>query len=387
MTDKPLKLAALSSFGLEAVVADELRELGFSDLYNENGRVHFPGNFADIAKCCINLRCADRVVLTFGSFEAHDFGELFEGVKSLPWEEIIPPDAVMHIVGKSVKSKLHSVPDCQAITKKAMIDAMRRKYRGREFNETGPLYKIEVSMLKDIATFTIDPCGAGLHKRGYRTSGGIAPLRETLAASIIRLSRWNGSRVLADPFCGSGTIAIEAAMAARKIAPGLNRNFSAEDWPQIPEKIWIAAREEARSNIIESDLEIFASDIDFYAVKNAEANAVAAGVDKNIAFQKKPVSEFSSKKKFGCVITNPPYGERLGDKESTEEVYRELAEKLPRLDTWSFFILSSHEEFGKVFGRMPDKNRKLYNGKIKCWLNMYHGPLPPRRKKDESEDT
>jgi putative N6-adenine-specific DNA methylase len=381
-----LKLAALSSFGLESIVSDELKERGYRPDAVIDGRVYFSGDYKSIADCNINLRCADRVVMSVVSFRAEDFGELYDRTRAFPWHEIIPADGIMHVIGKSVKSILHSVPDCQSIVKKAIVDSMREKYSLNRFAEDGPLYKIEISIKKDEAEITIDTSGDGLHKRGYRPFSSGAPLRETTAASIIRLSRWNINRVLADPFCGSGTIPIEAAMAARHIPPGLNREFAAEGWPQIPKKVWADAREQGRQGILNVKPEIFASDIEFRAVKNAGVNAAAAGVENDIIFQKKPVSEFSSSKKFGCMITNPPWGDRLGELREAEALYRELASKLPKLDSWSLFILSSHENFGKVFGTKPDKNRKLYNGKIKAYLNMYLGPLPPRPGREPAAD-
>lgn len=374
-----INIAALTSFGVESIAADEIRELGYSDLTIENGRIRLSGDLTDVARLNINLRCSDRVVISFGSFMAEDFGELFEGVKALPWEEFIPPDAEIHVTGKSVKSQLHSVPDCQSLTKKAIVEALKRRHNIERFPETGPRFRVEISMLKDKAELTIDTSGDGLHRRGYRPLRVAAPLRETLAACIIRLSRWDPSRPLADPFCGSGTIPIEAAMLARKIPPGLNRTFASESWPQIPEQIWKEERDRAASEITDTPCDISASDIDYFAVSAAQSSAVTAGVDKNIVFQKKPVAEFSTKKKYGCIITNPPYGERLGDRKGAEALYRELSEKLPRLDTWSLFILSSHQDFASVFRKKPDKNRKLYNGKIKCFLNMYLGPLPPKK--------
>lgn len=373
-------LIATSAFGLEAVVASELRELGYSDLKTEDGKVIFTGDDPDIARCNLWLRCADRVLIKMAEFRATDFEELYQGTLAVQWEKLVPENGVMHVTGKSIRSKLYSVPDCQSIVKKAVIEAMKRKYSRTLFAETGPVYKIEVSILKDIATLTVDTSGDGLHKRGYGETRGEAPLRETLAAALVRLSRWDPSRMLVDPLCGSGTIAIEAALIGSNTAPGLKRTFVAETWPSIPKKIWTAMREEAAKKIVDRPLEIYASDMDLTVFRQAVENADRAGAAKMITFQKKPIEEFSSKKKFGCIICNPPYGERLGTKESTEKLYKIMGQVFSKLDMWSFFILTSHPEFQKYFGSKATKNRKLYNGKIKCYFYQYFGPLPKRRK-------
>jgi putative N6-adenine-specific DNA methylase len=371
-------LIATSAFGLESVVASELKELGYSDIKTEDGKVIFTGDDIDIVRCNLWLRCADRVLIRFAEFKATDFEQLFQGAFAVRWEKLIPENGVMHVTGKSIRSKLYSVPDCQSIVKKAVVEAMKRKYNRRLFSETGPVYKIEISLLKDIASITVDTSGDGLHKRGYGESRGEAPLRETLAAALVKLSRWDASRLLADPLCGSGTIAIEAALIGQNIAPGLKRTFVAETWPSMPKKIWQAMRDEAAGNVTDRPLEIFASDMEVSAFRQAVVNAERAGVSKSITFQKKPIEEFSSKKKYGCVITNPPYGERLGTKESTEALYRSMGEIFSKFDSWSFFILTSHSEFQKYFGKEATKNRKLYNGKIKCYFYQYFGPLPEK---------
>lgn len=376
-------LIATTSFGLEAVAAEELRSLGYQDLSINNGRVEFSGDDCDIARCNIWLRCAERLLLKMAEFPARDFEELFQGALAIPWEKFIPENGKMHVVGKSVRSKLFSVPDCQSIVKKAVIEAMKRKYRGSLFPEDGPLYKIEIALLNDTATITVDTSGAGLHKRGYRQGRGEAPLRETLAAAMVMLSRWTPDRILADPLCGSGTIPIEAALIGRNIAPGLKRKFAAEDWPGIPKKIWKALRDEAAEAVREIPLIIFASDSDKRVFKKARDNAESAGVLENIIFQKKPVGELSSRKKFGCIVCNPPYGGRIGDRRQAEEIYRAMGNVFTNLDTWSYFILSAHQEFEKYFGKKASKNRKLYNGKIKCYLYQYYGPLPGRGRFDQ----
>lgn len=372
-------ITATCSFGIESVLADELKKLGHEELKVENGRITFPGDDEDIARCNIWLRTADRVLIQMAQFPAKDFEELFQGTKAVPWEEFIPVDGVMHITGKSVKSTLHSVPDCQAIVKKAVVESMKRKYKRDWFEESGPVYRIEVALLKDVATLSIDTSGAGLHKRGYRQDAGEAPLRETLAAALVLMSRWNPSRIFADPLAGSGTIAIEAAMIGRNQPPGMNREFAAENWPHIDKKIWESIRVEAMESLHTDEFTVFASDPDWRVFKKARENALHAGVAEYITFQKKPVEEFGSRKKYGCIVTNPPYGERIGERREVESLYRTMGDVFLKLDTWSFFILTAHEEFQKFFGKKAHRNRKLYNGKIKCYLYQYLGPLPPKR--------
>jgi putative N6-adenine-specific DNA methylase len=318
--------------------------------------------------------------MRMAEFKAVDFEELYQGALAVPWEKMIPENGVMHVTGKSIRSKLYSVPDCQSIVKKAVIEAMKRKYDRTMFSETGPVYKIEIALLKDTASITVDTSGDGLHKRGYGQTRGEAPLRETLAAALVKLSRWEPSRILVDPLCGSGTIGIEAALIGSNTAPGLKRAFVAESWQTIPKKIWDTAREEAAQKIADRQLEIFASDVDSVMFRQAVENAERAGIAKMITFQKKPIEEFSSKKKYGCVICNPPYGERLGTKESTEKLYKTMGQIFSKLDTWSYFILTSHPDFQNYFGKEATKNRKLYNGKIKCYFYQYFGPLPKRKK-------
>lgn len=373
-------LIATATFGLESIVAKELEDLGYDELEVENGKVTFRGDESDIALCNIWLRTADRVLIKMGEFKAESFEELFQGTKAIEWGEFIPEDGKMHVVGKSIKSKLFSVPDCQSIVKKAVVEKMKEHYRRDWFEEDGPVYKIEVALLKDIVTLTIDTSGAGLHKRGYRELAGEAPLKETLAAALVLLSRWEPSRVLADPFCGSGTIAIEAALIGKNIAPGLNRSFVSETWPQIPKEIWDEVREFARKRISREDFRILASDIDGNILKTARENAAKAGVGDLIAFQKLPMQEFSSKKRYGCIICNPPYGERLGELKEVEALYKDMGRVFKELEDWSFFVLTSHPDFQKLYGKKATKNRKLFNGRIQCYYYQYFGPLPPKRK-------
>ena len=408
-------IIATSTFGLESVVAYELRSLGYSNLVTENGKISFEGDERDIARCNVWLRTADRVLIEIAKFRAEDFEELFQGTLKIKWEEIIPLKGKMHIIGKSIKSKLFSVKDCQATVKKAVVEAMKRKYKVVHFEESGPVYKIEAALLKDIVTLTIDTTGAGLHRRGYRKDTGEAPLRETLAAGLVMLSRWNpsvpGARVapssgkatgappscspcsqgrfpgvtsdkqsitsgiypvLADPFCGSGTIPIEAAMIGKNIAPGLKRTFASEEWHQIPGNIWDEVRSDASALVKDSDFRILASDVDGYVLKKARTNAQNAGVADCIAFQKLPVSDFRSGKRHGYIICNPPYGERVGDVKDVEEIYCAMGETFLQLDSWSFFILTAHSDFERFFGKRASSNRKLFNGDIRCYYYQYH---------------
>ena len=367
-------IIATSTFGLESVVARELRSLGYDNMTVENGRITFAGDEKDIARCNIWLRTADRVLIRVADFEARDFEELFQGTRDIGWDKMIPVDAKMHVIGRSVNSKLSSVKDCQSIVKKAVIEAMKERHAIDRFPETGPLYRIEVSLLKDRATLTLDTTGQGLHKRGYREGAGEAPLRENLAAALVLLSRWSPDRILADPFCGSGTIPIEAAMIGRNIAPGLKRSFASEGWPQVSRHIWDAARKEAEININDAAFRILASDNDFRVLKKARENAEKAGVGDCVVFQKLSFEEFRSRKKYGFIISNPPYGERMGDSKEIERIYKKMGEVFSGLDLWTFFILSAHPQFQTLFGKRAVKNRKLYNGGIKCYLYEYPGP-------------
>ena len=371
-------LIATSTFGLEAVVAGELKELGYDNLKLENGKVTFCGDEMDIVTCNLWLRTADRVLIKMAEFKAESFEELFQGALSVDWGNIMPEDAFMHVTGKSIKSKLHSVPDCQSIVKKAVVEAMKKKYNRERFHETGVEYKIEVGILKDRVTLTLDTSGEALHKRGYRENSGGAPIKETLAAALVLLSKWKPSQILADPMCGSGTIAIEAALIAKNMAPGLNRSFVSEKWGIIPHSLWQDLRKHAQNSINSNNFRILASDIDGRVVKTARANAKKAGVEDYIAFQKMPLQKFSSSKKYGFIISNPPYGERLGEKKEVENLYKDMGEVFSRLGNWSYFIITAHTEFEKYFGRKSHKNRKLYNGRLKCYYYQYFGERDKR---------
>lgn len=380
-----MELIATATFGLESIVANELKKLGYEDLVVENGRVLFHGDPSAICRTNLWLRTADRVRLKVGEFRAETFEELFEKTKALPWAELLPANAEFPVEGKSIKSTLFSVPDCQAIVKKAVVESMKKKYKVDWFSEDGPLFKIEVALLKDVATLTIDTSGPGLHKRGYRDLNSPAPLKETLAAAMIFLSKWYPDTTLIDPFCGSGTIPIEAALMGSNTAPGSKRSFISEGWSLIPQKLWDEARQEANDLKQEIEMDILGYDIDYHAVKLARENAVKAGVGDAIHFQQQPLSVLSSKKKYGKIICNPPYGERLGEKEEVEKLYQEIGKVFKNLDSWSFYVLTSHEGFEKLYGKSASKKRKLYNGNIKVDYYQYYGPRPKRPRKTSIE--
>ncbi|MGI6365498.1 MAG: THUMP domain-containing class I SAM-dependent RNA methyltransferase [Bacillota bacterium] len=379
-----VRLIATAAFGLEAVVARELKDLGFADQAVENGRVLFKSDLAGIAKANLWLRSADRVQLLMGEFEARSFEELFEKTKALPWEDWIPLQGEFPVQGKSVKSQLHSVPDCQAIVKKAVVERLKQKYKVQWFEETGPRYSIQVALLKDRVTLTVDTSGAGLHKRGYREGAGEAPIKETLAAALVQLSHWRPGRLLLDPLCGSGTVLIEAALLGDNIAPGLTRRFAAEDWPVLGRSLWTDARAEASAQIQDNPLELQGSDIDGRVLALARSNADNAGVGDKIHFQRRALGEVRSSRKYGCVITNPPYGERLEDADNVQKLYQEMGRIFAPWDTWSIYVLTSSRDFEKHFGRRADRKRKLYNGRIQCDYYQFIGPPPPRPKEDEN---
>ena len=364
-------LIATATFGLEGVLAKELKALGYEDVKVDTSKVHFKGDEMDIAIANIHLRTADRVLINMGEFEARSFEELFQGTKKINWSRIIPVNGVMHVVGKSVKSTLHSVPDCQSIVKKAIITSMSEAYGVSEFKENGPIYKIEVAILKDKVTLTIDTSGEGLHKRGYRKDSGAAPLKETLAAAMVLLSRYNEKYELVDPFCGSGTILIEAAMIINNIAPGLNRTFVCEEWPSMSGNIFNIVREGARKSIKPKNIKFKGYDIDTWVLRTAQANALKAGVSDFIEFNKRDARAFHEDNKYGFVITNPPYGERLGDKGQIMSLYRDFGFIKKHYNKWEYNILTSYEGFEKAFGLKSSKNRKLYNGKLKCYYYQY----------------
>ena len=372
-----IEIIATATFGLEAIVADELRRLGYDGLKVDTGRVTFRSDLEGLCRANMWLRASDRVRLKVGEFRAESFEELFEGTKALPWHLWIPEEGTFPVEGKSIKSKLFSVPDCQAIVKKAVVESLKKKYHCQWFEEKGPVFKIEIALLNDVATLTIDTSGPGLHKRGYRESATAAPLKETLGAAMVYLSKWKPEITLVDPFCGSGTILIEAALIGRNIAPGILREFASEKWPVIPHALWNRAREEARDTANHTEkMDIIGYDADARAAAMARSYSQRAGVDDTIHLQQQPVSELSSKKKFGKIICNPPYGERLSDKKEVEELYREMGRVFRKLDTWSYYVLTSNRKFEALFGRRATKKRKLYNGNIRVDLYQYYGPSP-----------
>ncbi|NLU10505.1 MAG: class I SAM-dependent RNA methyltransferase [Tepidanaerobacter acetatoxydans] len=370
----PIKLIAPTLFGIESVTANELKRLGYSNVTVEDGRVTFIGDKQAICRSNLWIRSAERILVKIGEFSATTYDELFENTKSLPWDEWIPEDGAFPVKGYSLKSKLYSVPDCQSIIKKAVVEKLKNKYKKSWFDETGPLYQIQFSLMKDKVTLMIDTSGPGLHKRGYREKANIAPLRETLAAAMILLSRWRSDRPLLDPFCGSGTIPIEAALIGANIAPGLDREFVSQGWPQIPKKMWWDARNEAHSLIKKEKLEIRGSDIDKESVKLSKENAYKANVDEYITFENVAVKAIKPFGDYGCIICNPPYGERMGEKHEVEQIYKQMGKAFKQFDTWSKYILTPHEDFQNHFGKIADKNRKLYNGMIKCYYYQYFGP-------------
>lgn len=370
-------IIATTTFGLEALVKKELEDLGYKDLKVSDGKIELQGEAKDIAILNIHLRCAERVLIKVGQFKAYTFDELFEKTKALPWENIIPADGEFPVNGKSVKSKLFSISDCQSIVKKAIVERLRQVYNVDWFEETGSLYKIEISMFKDIATITMDTSGEGLHKRGYRGRAGDAPIKETLAAAMVKLSYWNPSRVLYDPFCGSGTILIEAAMIGRNIAPGIDREFVSQKWKIIGEDVYKEVRRDAL-NAIDNDIELnlIGSDIDKWAIDRAMDNAENIGVFDDIKFSQVDMRQVRLEDNYGVVITNPPYGERMGEKKEIELLYKDFGTKFRRLKTWSIYLLTSYEQFETLYGKKADRKRKLYNGRIKVDYYQFYGPRP-----------
>lgn len=371
---------ATTTFGLEATVKREIIKLGFDITSSSDGRIDFKGDISAIPKANLWLRSADRLLLRIGGFEALTFDELFEKTKALPWADWIPANGKFTVIGKSVKSKLFSVSDCQSIVKKAVVEKLKQTYKTEWFKETGAEYKIQVGLLRDIATLVIDTTGPGLHKRGYRPDAVAAPIKETLAAAMIELSYWRKDRILLDPFCGSGTIAIEAAMMAKNMAPGLMRSFVSEKWEQIDRQVWKDARAEAY-DAIDKDFtpEIYASDIDPNAIELAKHSAAMAGVEDCIRFETVDVRDATLPGKYGVVITNPPYGERIGSIEEIRGLYKYMRGLFDEDKTWSFYIITSDEEFEKIYGKKAGAKRKLFNGMMKTDYYQYYGDKPPKK--------
>ena len=377
-----MELIAPCHFGLEAVLKREIQNLGYEISAVEDGRVTFIGDAEAICRANVFLRTAERVLLKVGSFRAGTFDELFEQTKALPWEKYIPKDGKFWVAkAASVKSKLFSTSDIQSIMKKAIVSRLGSRYHVVWFEEDGASYPIRVFLMKDTVTVGIDTSGVSLHKRGYRQVSGKAPITETLAAALIMLTPWNRDRILVDPFCGSGTFPIEAAMMAADIAPGMNRSFTAEEWTNfIPRKLWYETIDEA-NDMVRDDIEVDIQgyDIDKSVIRTARENAEKAGVGHLIHFQERAVKDLRHPKKYGFIITNPPYGERLEEKENLPGLYREFGESFRKLDSWSAYMITSYDEAQKYFGRTADKNRKIYNGMLKTYFYQFQGPKPPKR--------
>lgn len=377
------KLVATAAAGIEALVGKELRTLGY-DCQVENGKAYFTGNDYDIAKTNIYLRTADRIKIVFGQFTAKTFDALFEQTKALPWEQILPVDAEFPVSGKSVKSTLHSVPNCQSIVKKAIVNRLSAAYaRKTHLPETGALYPIEVSILKDVVTLTIDTSGTSLFKRGYRTEKGGAPLKENMAAALVMLTNWFPDKPFYDPCCGSGTIPIEAALIGLNIAPGLNRSFAAEKWTFFDPKAFDTVRQEARKEIrTDVTLDILGADIDGSMIEIAKQNAIKAGVSEHIEFKQMQLKDFRTKKENGVLVANPPYGDRLLSEEQAQNIYRQMGQTYEPLETWSKYILTSDLSFEEHYGKQATKKRKLYNGAIRTYYFQFWGV---RKRKPISE--
>lgn len=379
-----VKLMAPCHFGMEAVLKREIVNLGYEITEVMDGRVIFAGGQDAIARANVFLRTAERILLVVGDFTATTFDELFEGTKAISWEDYIPEDGKFWVAkAASVKSKLFSPSDIQSIIKKAMVERLKKTYKTEWFKEDGDSFPLRVFLNKDRVLIGIDTTGESLHKRGYRKLVSKAPVAENLAAGLIMLTPWNKDRILVDPFCGCGTIPIEAAMIAANIAPGMNREFTAESWNHlVARKYWYQAIDEANDLIdmsVSPDIQGY--DIDSDMVKSAKQNAIDAGVDKLIHFQRRPVAELSHPKKYGFLVTNPPYGERIGEKEEVIKLYKELAERYAQLDSWSAFIITGYEDAEKFMGKKADKNRKIYNGMMKTYYYQFNGPKPPKRTK------
>lgn len=369
-------------FGLEAVLKREITDLGYEITNVDNGKVSFTGDISACARANMFLRTTERVLMKVAAFKAETFDELFEKTKAIPWEEYIPKDGRFWVKkANSVSSKLFSPSDIQSIIKKAIVERMKSIYKVDWFEESGSSYPLRVTIMKDEVTISLDTSGESLHRRGYRKLTSKAPITETLAAALIMLTPWNKDRILVDPFCGSGTIPIEAALLGARIAPGIQRSFLAETWSNLFTKdIWARVREEAHSlKLTDVEMNIQGYDIDGDIIKAARQNARLAGVDHLIHFQQKPVSELSSSKRYGFIITNPPYGERIEEQENLPRLYSEIGNVFSALDSWSYYIITGYDDAEKHIGRKANKNRKIYNGMMKTYFYQYMGPKPPKR--------
>lgn len=373
------QLIATAAAGIESLVNRELKDMGYKT-QTENGRVRFEGTIEDIAKTNLWLRTADRVKIVVGEFKATSFEQLFDQTYALPWEDILPLDAEFPVAGRSQKSKLHSVPNCQRIVKKAIAKKLMDYYSRRQpLPETGAKYPLEISLLKDTAMITLDTSGSSLFKRGYRTEKGGAPLKENMAAALIKLTTWYPDRPLYDPTCGSGTILIEAALMGHNIAPGLKRNFAVEEWQFFHPEIWETARKQAEDSIDwDIQLDLYGTDIDGKMIEIAKRNAQAAGVEKSIDFKQMQLSDYSPKREYGILISNPPYGDRLLNEDEVRKLYSQMGEIYRNMPTWSKYILTSDEAFEEYYGEKATKKRKLYNGPLKVDFYQYWGQAKPR---------
>jgi hypothetical protein len=379
---KVYELYAPCHFGMEAVLKREIIDIGYEISRVEDGRVYFMGDDEAIARCNLWLRTTERVMIKIAQFRATTYEELFQGTRAIRWQDYIPQNGKFWVTkATSISSKLFSPSDIQSVMKKAMVEKLKTVYRTDWFPEDGASYPLRVTINKDIVTIGLDTTGDSLHKRGYRTNTVKAPITETLAAALIMLTPWNGERILVDPFCGSGTFAIEAAMIAANIAPGLNREFLSQTWENIvSKKCWYDAIDEANELVdLDVDTDIQGYDIDAFAVKAARANAENAGVENLIHFQERSVDKLSHPKKYGFIITNPPYGERLEEKENLPAIYQSLGKRFKALDDWSMYLITAWEDTEKAIGRKADKNRKIYNGMMKTYFYQFLGPKPPKR--------
>ncbi|MEK4948217.1 THUMP domain-containing class I SAM-dependent RNA methyltransferase [Carnobacterium sp. FSL W8-0810] len=376
---KTFQLVATAASGIEALVGKEIKALGY-ECQVENGKVFFEGTEKDIAKTNLWLRTADRVKIIVGEFDAYEFDELFEKTKALPWEDLLPMDANFPVAGKSIKSKLYSVSDCQAIVKKAIVNRLSEVYhRNTRLPETGALYQLEVALLKDKVTITLDTTGPSLFKRGYRSAKGGAPLKENMAAALVELTNWRKDRPFYDPVCGSGTIVIEAALIGHNIAPGSNRSFSCEEWEWFDQSVFEEVRAEAEAAVDHDiELDIMGSDIDGTMIEIAKANADEAGVGSSITFKQMQLADFTTDKEYGVILANPPYGERLGEEKEVHKLYKQMGQVYRPLKTWSKYIITSDLAFETFYGEKATKKRKLYNGALRTDLFQFWGERPPR---------
>lgn len=378
-----IELIAPCHFGMEAVLKREIQDLGYDVSRVEDGKITFIGDMEAVCYANVFLRSAERILIKVGTVHAETFDELFEGTRALPWEKYIPEDGKFWVAkATSIKSKLFSPSDIQSIMKKAMVERLKKVYHKEWFTEDGASYPVRVTFMKDEAVIGLDTSGESLHKRGYRKLTSKAPITETLASALILFTPWKKNRILVDPFCGSGTFPIEAAMIAANMAPGMNRSFLADRWTNlIPKKTWYDVMDEAHDVLdLHVDTDIQGYDIDPNVVKAARENAKMAGVDHLIHFQQRPVSELNHPKRYGFVITNPPYGERIEEKKNLPQLYREIGEAFARLDCWSEYVITAYEDAEKYIGKKADKNRKIYNGMMKTYFYQFQGPKPPRPK-------